>query len=72
MGGRVEDLSCRLAGMIDGEIDAFAAWLAAHWTIAPHEADGAEMTPDQIEGWNRCVDSIPAAFALWLEDETRV
>ncbi|MFN8682786.1 hypothetical protein ACDP63_16830 [Paracoccus sp. P2] len=72
MSGRAEDLSRRLAGMIDGEIEAFAAWLAEQWTIAPHEAESAEMTPDQVEGWNRCVDSIPAAFALWLEDDNRV
>lgn len=41
MSERVEDLSRRIAGLIDVEIDAFAAWLAAHWVIAPH--DGPEL-----------------------------
>ncbi len=72
MSERVEDLSRRLAEVVDGEMDAFLAWLAQHWTIAPHEVAAAEMTPEQIEGWNRCVDSIPAALALWLEDENRL
>ncbi|OAM73754.1 hypothetical protein [Devosia elaeis] len=72
MSERVEDLSRRLAEVTDGELDAFLAWLAQHWTVAPHEVTAAEMTPEQIEGWNRCVDSIPAAIALWLEDETRL
>jgi len=70
--GRVDDLARRLATVIDGDLDAFMAWLAARWTIAPHEAVAAEMTPEQVEGWNRCVDSVPAALALWLEDENRL
>lgn len=72
MSGRVDDLARRLASVIDGDLDAFMAWVAEHWTIAPHEVVASDMTPEQAEGWNRCVDSIPAALALWLEDENRL
>ena len=72
MSGRTDALAVRLAGVIDGELDAFIAWAERHWTIAPHEAAASDMAPEQIEGWNRCVDSFAAAFALWLEDETRL
>ncbi|MCK9514395.1 MAG: hypothetical protein M0R28_24620 [Pigmentiphaga sp.] len=72
MSERIEDLSRRLAEMVDGELDAFLAWLAQSWVIAPHEAAAGDLTPAQVEGWNRCVDSIPAALALWLEDENRL
>lgn len=72
MSARVEDLSRRMAQVVDGEFDAFLAWLGQSWVIAPHEAAASDMTPEQIEGWNRCADSIAAALALWLEDESRV
>ena len=39
---------------------------------ADFKLDTDEMTAEQVAGWNRCVDSIPAALALWLEDENRL
>lgn len=62
-----EDLAYAFAG----ELKDFAAWVERNWCLDVERDAGDEsgMTPEQIVGWNKCLQSLSGAIEGWLGEE---
>jgi hypothetical protein len=65
-----ESFSNQVAELFAARVKAFALWCETQWTITHEEAerDNLKMTPEQVEGWNRAVQSLSGAASVWLEE----
>jgi hypothetical protein len=57
--------------LLSARIKRFAAWAGKDWRLDPKDRQAMkdlDLTPEQIEGWNRCCDSLEGAAFQWLEE----
>jgi len=65
---KMEQIRDDLGEAFRGEIKDFAAWAEANWKLHRERDAGPDsgMTPEEIDGWNKCVRSLKGALEGWL------
>ena len=57
--------------LLSERIKRFAAFCEKEWRLDPADKQtqsDLDLTPEQIEGWNRCCQSLGGAALQWLEE----
>lgn len=62
--------AAEVSELFAARLKRFADWCETQWTLTVEEAerDKMNMTPEQVEGWNRVCQSMAGAASVWLED----
>ena len=67
MGEQAESFAIEVERLFEERVKAFAQWCETNWTFDGADND-IELTPEQVEAWNRCCESIKGAASVWLEE----
>lgn len=67
MGEQSENFAMEVEELFSRRVNAFAEWVAKNWTFDDGEND-IDLSPEQVEGWNKCCEGIKGAASVWLEE----
>jgi hypothetical protein len=67
MSDALDSFSIDAARLFEEHLTRFVAWCEKHWRFERGQGE-PDLTEDQAEGWNRCIEGLSGAVACYMEE----